>query len=181
MRKTGNIRSYKGIVPTIADDVYIAPGAHIIGDVVIGDTSSVWFNCVLRGDVQEIRIGDRSNIQDNSVIHVTEGGAGTYIGNDVLVGHMVLLHGCTIEDGALIGMRSTIMDNVVVGRGAMIAAGALVTPGKQIPPGQLWGGSPAKYMRDLSEAEMANNARLCHGYTIRRAEYLAEAQAIPRL
>ncbi|TDI62489.1 MAG: gamma carbonic anhydrase family protein [Alphaproteobacteria bacterium] len=174
MSKSGNIHSYKGITPTIADDVYIAPGAHIIGDVVIGATSSIWFNVVVRGDVNEIRMGERSNIQDNSVIHVTEGGAGTYIGNDVLIGHMVLMHACTIHDGALVGMGATIMDNVVVGKGAMIAAGALVTPNKQIPAGELWGGRPAKKMRDLSEAEIANNARLCHGYVIRRAEYLAE-------
>ena len=170
----GNVQAYKGILPKIADDVYIAPGAHVIGDVEIGATSSIWFNVVVRGDVNEIRMGERSNIQDNSVVHVTEGGSGTYIGNDVLVGHMVLMHACTIEDGALIGMGATIMDNVVVGKGAMVAAGSLVTPGKQIPPGQLWGGRPAKYMRDLSESEIANNARLCHGYTIRRAEYLGE-------
>ena len=170
----GDILPYKGKLPIIADDVWVAQGARIIGDVEIGATSSVWFNCVLRGDVQEIRMGERSNIQDNSVVHVTEGGAGTYIGNDVLIGHMVLMHGCTIHDGALIGMGATIMDNVVVGKGAMIAAGSLVTPGRQIPEGVLWGGSPAKYMRDLTEAEIANNARLCHGYTIRRAEYLAE-------
>ena len=170
----GNVQSYKGIMPTIADDVYIAPGAHVVGDVFIGKTSSIWFNVVIRGDVNEIRMGERSNIQDNSVVHVTEGGAGTYIGNDVLIGHMVLMHACTIEDGALIGMGATVMDNVVVGKGAMIAAGSLVTPGKQVPPAQLWGGRPAKYMRDLSADEIKNNARLCHGYTVRRAEYLAE-------
>ena len=170
----GDILPYKGQLPIIADDVWVAQGARIIGDVEIGATSSVWFNCVLRGDVQEIRMGERSNIQDNSVVHVTEGGAGTYIGDDVLIGHMVLMHGCTIKDGALIGMGATIMDNVVVGKNAMVAAGSLVTPGKQIPEGVLWGGSPAKYMRDLTEAEIANNARLCHGYTIRRGEYLAE-------
>jgi carbonic anhydrase/acetyltransferase-like protein (isoleucine patch superfamily) len=170
----GNVQAYLGTMPTIADDVYIAPGAHVIGDVVIGETSSIWFNVLVRGDVNEIRIGNRSNIQDNSVVHVTEGGSGTYIGDDVLIGHMVLLHACTIEDGALVGMGATVMDNVTIGKGAMVAAGSLVTPGKQVPAGQLWGGRPAKYMRDLSDDEIANNARLCHGYTLRRGEYLGE-------
>jgi carbonic anhydrase/acetyltransferase-like protein (isoleucine patch superfamily) len=171
----GDVLPYKGILPTIGADCYIAHGAKVIGDVEIGEQSSIWFNCVVRGDVNIIRMGDRSNIQDGSVVHVTEGGAATHIGTDVLIGHMCLLHGCTIEDHVLIGMGATIMDNVVVETGAMIAAGALVTPGKRVPSGQLWGGRPAKYMRDLTEEELAHNKHLTNGYVIRRGEYLGEA------
>ena len=169
---SGTILPYKGVHPTIGEGVYLADGAVVVGDVVIGDGSSVWFNSVVRGDVNEIRIGARSNIQDGSVVHVTDGGSGTYIADDVLIGHKCLLHACAIRSHALIGMGATIMDNVVVEESAMVAAGALVTPGKVVSTGQLWGGSPAKYMRDLSAEEIAHNKHLCHGYTLRCQEYL---------
>ena len=162
---------YKGIAPKLAGDVYVAEGARIVGDVEIGAGSSVWFNAVVRGDVGIVRIGERSNIQDGSVVHVTGGGNGTFIGDDVLIGHMVLLHDCTLKDRCLIGMGAIVMDRVVVGEEAMVAAGALVTPGKQIEPRTLWGGSPAKYMRDLTDAEIAHNAALCRGYVERAIEY----------
>ncbi len=168
---TRQLIPYKGVTPKVDASAFIADGARVIGDVEIGAESSIWFNCVVRGDVNYIRIGAGSNVQDGSVIHVTDGGSPTIIGDMVLVGHMVLLHACTLQEGCLIGMGSTVMDDVVVEPGAMIAAGSLVTPGKRVPAGQLWGGRPAKYMRDLSDAEIAHNRHLTEGYIQRCREY----------
>tara|TARA_R110002072_G_scaffold251761_1_gene410640 strand:- start:2308 stop:2835 length:528 start_codon:yes stop_codon:yes gene_type:complete len=153
---TKNIISIKGKTPEIAADAFIAPSADVIGDVVIGEKSSVWFNCVVRGDVYSIRIGKRSNIQDGTIIHVSGGTHPTNVGDDVLVGHNCIIHGCTLEDGSFVGMGTTILDGVVVESGGMVAAGALVTPNKRIPSGELWGGSPARFLRKLSEEERAN-------------------------
>ena len=144
---------YKNKLPLIGKNVFIAPTAAIVGDVEIGEQSSIWFNCVVRGDVNDVKIGARTNIQDGTVIHVSSKLQGTYIGNDVTVGHMAMLHACTIEDEAFIGMMACVMDGATVEKGAMVAAGALVTPGKRILSGQLWGGSPARFMRELSEEE----------------------------
>ncbi|WP_374313457.1 gamma carbonic anhydrase family protein [Dongia sp.] len=157
---SGIVMPYKGILPQIAGDAFIASTAVVIGAVEIGAEASIWFGCVLRGDSNSIRIGARTNIQDGTVIHVNherEGAAGTKttIGADVTVGHMALLHACTVEDGAFIGMKACLMDGVHVESGAMVAAGALVTPGKRIRKGELWAGSPAKMMRLLTEKEMA--------------------------
>lgn len=146
---------FKGVWPRLGADVWIAPGAVIIGDVEIGAGSSVWYGCVLRGDVAPIRIGERTNIQDGTVIHVSrERPIGTVIGSGVTVGHQALIHACAIEDDCLIGMKACLMDDVVVETGAWIAAGALVTPGKRVPGGQLWAGSPAKPLRDLKPADL---------------------------
>lgn len=147
------ILPYKKIMPVIGQNVFIAPNAAVIGDVKIGDQSSVWFNCTVRGDVNNIVIGARTNVQDGTVVHVSSTLQGTYIGNDVTIGHMALLHACTIEDAAFIGMQACVMDGAYVESGAMVAAGALVTPGKRVLKGQLWAGSPAKFMRDLTEDE----------------------------
>ncbi|MCG8695164.1 MAG: gamma carbonic anhydrase family protein [Minwuiales bacterium] len=155
-RPAAGLHPFKGKWPTVAPDAFIAPGAHIIGDVEIGAGSSVWFNCVLRGDVERIRVGARSNIQDGTVVHVTHDLYPTVIGDDVLVGHLAMIHGCTLESGCMIGMKAMVMDAVVVETGAMVAAGALVTPGKRVLSGQLWAGSPAKHVRDLSDEERAN-------------------------
>lgn len=133
---------------------FVAETACLIGDVRIGADSSIWYGCTLRGDVNNIKIGARTNIQDGTVIHVSSTTQGTYIGDDVTVGHMALLHACTIGNRAFIGMQACIMDDATVEDEAMVAAGALVTPGKVIPSGQLWGGSPAKYMRDLTKEEL---------------------------
>lgn len=168
---SGQIVPYKGIVPKLADDVYLAEGARIVGDVEIGPGSSVWFNSVVRADVGVVRIGARTNIQDGSVVHVTMGADGTFIGDDVLIGHMVLLHECVLKDRCLIGMGAIVMDKVTVGEEAMVAAGGLVTPGKQIPPRTLWGGRPAKFMRDLSADEVAHNAFLTASYVERGIEF----------
>lgn len=144
------MRPYKNISPVIDPSAFIAENAVLIGDVNIGVDSSVWYGCVLRGDVNNIAVGARTNIQDGTVIHVSSTTQGTYIGDDVTVGHMALLHACTIGNRVLIGMKACVMDDVVVEDDAMVAAGALVTPGKRVLSGQLWGGSPARYMRDLT-------------------------------
>jgi carbonic anhydrase/acetyltransferase-like protein (isoleucine patch superfamily) len=162
-----------GVSPKISDKAFIAPGAAVIGDVEIGEDSGVWFGCVIRGDVNIIRIGSRTNIQDGTVIHVTRGTGPTHIGSGVTIGHAVLLHACTLEDNCFIGMRATLMDGVVVESGAMVAAGALVTPGKRIPSGQLWAGSPAKYFRDLSPEDIAFFPVSAENYVRHAREYLA--------
>ncbi len=143
------ILAYNGIMPKIDPTAFIAETATIIGDVVIGPGSNIWFGCVLRGDVNVIRIGSHTNIQDGSVVHVTTGGQGTHVGDNVTVGHMALLHDCTIENNAFIGMKACLLDKSRVQSGAMLAAGALLTPGKCVPTGELWAGNPAKLMRPL--------------------------------
>jgi gamma-carbonic anhydrase len=162
-----------GISPTISDKAFIAPGAAVIGDVEIGEDTGVWFGCVIRGDVNTIRIGNRTNIQDGTIIHVTRGTGPTVIGNGVTIGHCVLLHACTLQDNCFIGMRATLMDGVVVESGAMVAAGALVTPGKRVPSGQLWAGNPAKYFRDLTEKDLAFFPISAENYVKYTREYLA--------
>lgn len=147
------ILPFRGTYPKIADDAFIAPGAVIIGDVEIGSKTNVWFGCVIRGDVNTIRIGERTNIQDGTVIHVTRKTGPTTIGNGITIGHSVLLHACTLEDDCFIGMHSTVMDFATVKSGGMVAAGALVTPNKTIPSGQIWGGNPAKFLRDMKQEE----------------------------
>jgi carbonic anhydrase/acetyltransferase-like protein (isoleucine patch superfamily) len=145
---------YKKIMPTLGKDVWIADNAAVIGDTVIGEESNVWFGCTVRGDVHEIRIGKRTNVQDNSVIHTTRGVSGTYIGDEVTVGHGAILHACTIHDRVLVGMGAVILDQAVMEENSMLAAGAVLTPKKVVPSGQLWAGSPAKYMRDLTQEEL---------------------------
>ncbi len=156
-------------VPAIAASAFVAPGTRLIGNVSIGDESSIWYNCVLRGDVEAITIGARSNIQDGSVVHVSgayDGGGSlpTIIGDDVLVGHLVMLHACTIENHGFIGMGAIVMDGCVVQEGGMLAAGAMLTPGKTIGRGELWAGRPAKFLRMLTEAEVARNRYGASGY-----------------
>lgn len=149
-----NILPYKGILPKIHSSVFVAPNACVAGDVEIGEDSSIWFGVQMRGDVHVIRIGKRTNIQDGTIIHVTRGVSGTHIGDGVTVGHAAILHACTIHDNAFVGMGAVILDEVVIESGAMVAAGAVVTPRKRVPSGQLWGGNPAKYMRDLTQNDM---------------------------
>lgn len=148
-----NLISYKGITPLIKENSFIAPGSYIIGDVSIGSETGIWFNCVVRGDVDKVSIGNRTNIQDGTVIHVTRGGHPTVIGDGVTVGHKVMLHACKLEDGCFVGMGAVLMDDSVVESGAMVAAGAILTPGKIVKKGQIWAGNPARYFRDLSEEE----------------------------
>jgi carbonic anhydrase/acetyltransferase-like protein (isoleucine patch superfamily) len=151
---SGLIRPFKGIMPKIHPSAFIAANACIIGDVEIGEDANIWYGAVLRGDVFDIRIGARTNIQDGTIIHATTDFQGTYVGNDVTVGHGAILHACRVEDMALIGMQSCVLDGAVVETRAMLAAGSLLTPGKRVPTGQLWGGRPARYMRDLTEDDL---------------------------
>jgi gamma-carbonic anhydrase len=152
---------FGGKAPRLDESAFVAPGAVLIGDIEIGPEASIWYNCVLRGDVNRIRIGARTNIQDGSVLHVdsprpgTPEGLPTLIGEDVLIGHMAMVHGCVLEDRAFVGLGAIVMDGCRIESDAMLAAGAMLTPGKTIPRGQLWAGRPAKYVRDLSESDLA--------------------------
>ena len=148
------IMPYGDVMPNVADDAFIAPTATLIGDVEVGAQSGIWFQCVLRGDVNDIRVGARTNIQDGTVVHVASHTQGCYIGDDITIGHMALIHACTLEDGCFIGMKATVMDLAVVEAGAMVAAGALVPPGKVIRSGELWAGTPARMVRKLSDSDL---------------------------
>ena len=170
---TGLILSFRDKFPEIDDSAFVAQTATIIGDVIIGEESSIWYGVTIRGDVNEMRIGKRSNVQDGTVIHEATNTFGTYIGDDVTVAHMVLLHACTLEDNCFIGMSATVMDGVVVEKGAMVAAGALVTPGKVVKSGQLWAGTPARHIRDVSEAETEMMNIIGPRYVGLGQEYLA--------
>ena len=158
---SGLILPFHNFQPQIAAGSFIAPTAVVIGEVEIAADCGIWFGCVLRGDGNVIRIGPRTNIQDGTVIHVNQekdGGRGKNgfacrIGADVTVGHLALLHACTLEDGSFVGMKACVMDGAVVETGGMVAAGALLTPGKRVRKGELWAGSPAKLMRALTPAE----------------------------
>lgn len=149
------IAEFKGIAPKLHPSVFVAPGADVIGDVTMGEGASVWFQTVVRGDVHWIKIGENTNVQDGSVLHVTSKKSPLTIGARVTIGHKVCLHGCTIEDDCLIGMGAVIMDDAVIGSGSIVAAGALVTPGKKFPPGSLIIGSPAKVARQVAPEERA--------------------------
>ena len=140
----------KGVLPIFGTNCFIAPNATIVGDVVIGDQCSVWFNAVLRGDVNIIRLGNKVNVQDGAVIHCTYEKAATIIGNNVSIGHNAIVHGCVIHDNVLIGMGAIVMDNAVVGSNSIIAAGAEVLENTQIEPGSMYAGVPAKKVKDIS-------------------------------
>ena len=147
--------------PVIGNNTWIAPSADVIGNVTLGEDVSIWYGCVVRGDVHYITIGDRTSIQDLSMVHVTHykkedmsDGHPTIIGNDVTVGHKVMLHGCTIEDACLIGMSATILDGALIGKESIVGAGALVTKNKVFPPRSLIMGSPAKVIRSLTDSEI---------------------------
>lgn len=163
---------YKGVYPQVARDVYIAPGAIVIGDVVIGAKSSIWFYTVVRGDVHFIRIGEETNIQDHSVLHVTTGTFPLHIGNRVTVGHRAVIHGCTIEDECLIGMGSIILDGAKIGRHSVVAAGAVVPPGMEIPERSLVMGIPAKVQKELSEEEIERIIGTAKHYVKLAEEYM---------
>lgn len=164
------LHPFAGNTPRLAPDAFVAPGAQVIGDVEIGAGSSVWYNCVLRADVNRIRVGAGSNIQDGTIVHVDSGRGGgghpALIGDGVLIGHLAIVHGCTLMDGCFVGMGAVVMDGCVIEPGAMLAAGAMLTPGKRIPAGERWGGRPAKLMRVLSEQERATNALAAPNYAL---------------
>lgn len=150
------VMPYRGVDPRIDPSVFLAAGARIIGDVVLEADASVWFNAVIRGDVNRIRIGRRTNVQDNAVIHATFETYPTIIGAEVTIGHGAILHACTVEDLCLIGMGSVVMDDAVIGAGSLVAAGTLVSPGTKVPPGSLIVGVPGKVRRPLTPEESAH-------------------------
>ena len=161
---SGLIVPFDGVVPKVHASAFIAPNATLVGDVVIGANCGIWFGAVLRADGVPIRIGDGSNIQDGSVIHIAARGVGTTVGRNVTVGHMVLLHACEVQDDAAAGMHSTVLDEAVVETGAMVAAGAVVTPRKIVRKGELWAGNPAVKMRDVTEKDIEMFRRSAAGY-----------------
>lgn len=172
------IRPFLKHQPKLGERVFVDPSAQVIGDVELADDVSIWAGAVVRGDVHRIRIGARTNIQDNAVLHVTHdgpytpGGAPLVIGADVTVGHGAILHACTIGDAVLVGMHATVLDGAVVGRHSMIGAGALVAPGKVIGEGELWIGNPARRVRILSDAEIERLYYSARHYVKIKDEYL---------
>ncbi len=174
------LRPYRDRVPELAEGVYVAPEAVVIGDVIIGEHSSVWPMAVVRGDVNSIRVGRRSNIQDGTVVHVTHGysevpdGFGVHIGDDVTIGHNVTVHGCTIEDRCLIGIGSTILDGAVLRPHVFLGAGSLVTEGKELEGGFLYLGVPAKKVRPLTDAEIRWFEYSAKHYCELKDDYLEE-------
>lgn len=163
-RRMDNILPYNNIYPKLEEDVFIAPGAWIIGDVVIGKRSSVWFNSVVRGDEHYIRIGSETNVQDHAMLHGTPKEFPLEIGNRVTIGHGAIVHGCIVEDECMIGMGAIVMDGAKIGRGSLIAAGSLVPQGLVVPEGSLVMGSPAKVIRTLDEAARKRMLRSVTNY-----------------
>ncbi|MFP4386420.1 MAG: gamma carbonic anhydrase family protein [Alphaproteobacteria bacterium] len=170
------ILPYRGIYPKIDETAFIAPNVSIVGDVEIGAHANIWYGCSIRGDVHEVRIGARSNIQENSVIHTTGGVSGTYIGDDVTVGHGCILHACTVGNHGFVGMGSCLLDESAVEDFAMLAAGSLLTPKKIIPTGQLWAGRPARYTRDLTAEEKENAKQSAQNYVALGKEHKNEIE-----
>ncbi|MGN6514110.1 MAG: gamma carbonic anhydrase family protein [Lysobacteraceae bacterium] len=175
-----SVRPYRGTLPTLGARVYLDPACSVIGDVVLGDDVSVWPGTVIRGDVNFIRIGERTNLQDGSVVHVSHdgpharlGGFATRIGSDVTIGHKAIIHACTIEDAVLVGMGAVVLDGAVIRRHGFVGAGALVTPGKVVGEGEMWLGNPARKVRMLSDAEIEALYYSAGHYVRLKDEYLA--------
>ena len=153
--RDGPLFALDGVAPQIAPDAFVAPTAAVIGDVVIGAESSVWFHCVLRGDSAPIRVGRRTNIQDGSILHVTGSDLPTTLGDDVTIGHAAIVHACTLHDRAFVAMGATVLDGAVIEEGGVLAAGGLLTPGKRIGRMEMWQGAPARLVRVMSAEERA--------------------------
>ncbi len=169
------IKSVRGFTPQIGNDCFLAENATIVGDTVIGDGCSIWFNAVLRGDVNSIRIGNHVNIQDGSVLHTLYQKSTIEIGDYVSIGHNVTIHGAHVRDYALIGMGSTLLDDAEVGEGAIVAAGALVLKGTKIGPYEIWGGVPAKFIKKADPAQTAEiNRKIAHNYAMYAGWYQQE-------
>ena len=171
------IRPFRGVHPQIHPTAYVEPSAQVIGDVHLGEEASIWCNCTVRGDMYYIRIGDRSNVQDNSVIHTRTGAHPTILEEEVTVGHSVTLHGCYVERGSLIGIGSILLDDVRIGTMSLVAAGSLVSPGTIIPPRSLVMGFPAKVKRPLTDEEVAGLELFWKNYVEYTHEYKATVHA----
>ena len=166
------VMAWKGHQPVLGRGVFVASGAVVIGQVEIGEDANIWFNTVIRGDVNTIKIGARTNIQDNTTVHVTSGTGPTVIGSDVTIGHNAVIHACTIEDQCLIGMGSTILDGAIIRSKCFVAAGSVVTPGKEMPSGMMVMGSPAKAVRPLTESELNFLAKSAKDYVATARSYM---------
>ena len=164
--------------PSLGRDVFIAEGARVIGDVTLGDAAGIWFNVVLRGDYMPIRIGARTNIQDNSVVHITAGMFGATVGDDVTVGHAAIIHACTIGNMCLIGMGTTVLDGAVVGDESFVGAGSLITPGTVIPPRSFVLGRPARVVRQVNERELAWLKGSAESYASYAREFIASCKPL---
>ncbi len=173
MPADGPLWSLDGVAPRVAEDAWVAPTASVIGDVTLGARASVWWHCVLRGDGNPIRVGEGSNIQDGTIIHIAAGRFPTLIGRDVTVGHACIVHACTLADRAFVGMGATVLDGAVIEEGGMLAAGGLLTPGKRIGPDELWAGSPARLMRVMDAGERAAWDRTAPHYAALAARFRA--------
>lgn len=173
------IRTFQGIKPTIPDSCFIEDTAVVIGDVVMGEHCSVWFNAVIRGDVHYIRLGNRTNVQDLCMLHVTHDTHPLIIGHDVTIGHSVVLHGCTIKDRVLVGMGAIVMDGAVIGEDSVIGAGALVVEGTIVPPKSLILGSPAKVKRTVTEQELAWVKESAENYVKYAGKYFSDPSKPP--
>jgi carbonic anhydrase/acetyltransferase-like protein (isoleucine patch superfamily) len=173
------ILSVEGKSPSFGKECFVAPNATVVGEVAIGDHCSVWFNAVVRGDVGSIRIGDKVNIQDGVVIHATYQKTKVVIGNDVSIGHNAIIHGCTIEDRVLIGMGAIVMDNAVVGRNSIIAAGAVVLEGTRIESGTIYGGVPAKKIKEIPPDLISGQIERIANHYLVYAGWFREANAAP--
>jgi len=168
------IRSHKGVTPQVPETAYVDESAQLIGDVVLGEHSSVWMNAVLRGDVHEIRVGHYSNVQDGSILHGMKEQYGVYVGDYVTVGHNAILHGCTVEARCLIGMGVIILNGAVIGSGSIIAAGTLIPEKTIVEPKSLWMGSPGKFRRYLDEKDQEMILRYAENYLGYKKSYLLE-------
>jgi carbonic anhydrase/acetyltransferase-like protein (isoleucine patch superfamily) len=166
------IRACRGVMPTVASSAYVDASAQVIGDVAIGEESSIWMNVVMRGDVNCIRLGARANVQDGTIVHVMRGTHPTVIGDEVTIGHAAVIHGCTIEDRVLVGMGAIVLNGAVIGRDSIVAAGALVVEGTGIPPGSLVMGSPARVRRALTDDEVASIGQYAASYVKYRLDYM---------
>ena len=182
------IRAFQNILPTLGERVYVDPAASVIGDVVLADDVSIWPGAVVRGDVNYIRIGARTNVQDGTIIHVTHdgpygkpGGFATVIGADVTIGHAAIVHACVIEDACLIGMGSTVLDGAVVRKHGFVGAGALIPPGKTVGSGELWLGNPARCVRKLNDKEIEQLYYSAQHYVRLKERYLADAFPADRM
>lgn len=174
-----NLRTYRGVSPKLGERVYVDPAATVIGDVELGDDASIWPGAVIRGDVERIRIGARTNVQDGAVLHVTHdgpytpGGFPCLVGSDVTIGHGAVIHACTVGDCCLIGMHATVLDGAIVKRHAFVGAGALIAPGKMVGEGELWIGNPARRVRRLSDTEIEALSYSANDYVKLKDTYLS--------